>query len=90
MRSNQRYGRQNYNRNRFRKTLETKAMKETAVGHMIGKLEVVIEGTIEASVTVDQGQVQGQVQIEIGLDDWSVESMTILKETAQQHKQTKR
>ena len=41
------------------KTLETKAMKETRVGHMIGKLEIIIEGTIEASVTVDQGQVQG-------------------------------
>ena len=40
-------------------TLETKVMKETGVGHMIGKLEVIIEGAIEASVTVEQGQVQG-------------------------------
>ena len=39
-------------------TLETKAMKETGVHHMM-KLEVMIGGTIEASVTVDQGQVQG-------------------------------
>ena len=40
-------------------TLGTKVMKETGVGHMIGKLEVIIEGTIEVSVTVDQGQFQG-------------------------------
>ena len=33
-------------------------MKETGVGHMIGKLEIITEGTIEASVTVGQGQVQ--------------------------------
>ena len=39
-------------------TLETKAMRETGVGHMISKLELIIEGTIELSVTVDQGQVQ--------------------------------
>ena len=32
-------------------------MREIGVGHMIGKLEVITEGTIEASVTVDQGQV---------------------------------
>ena len=40
-------------------TLETKVMRETGVGHMTGKLEVMIEGTIEASATVDQGQVPG-------------------------------
>ena len=34
-------------------TLEIKAMKETGVGHMIGRI-----GTIEALVTVGQGQVQ--------------------------------
>ena len=28
-------------------TLEVKAMKETGVSHMIGKLEVITEGTIE-------------------------------------------
>ena len=71
-------------------TLETKVMKETGVGHMIGKLEVIIEGTIEVSVTVDQGQVQGWVQIDIGLDVSSAERMTILQEIAQQHKQTER
>ena len=39
-------------------TLEIKAMKETGIGHMIGKLGTITEGTIEASVTVGQGQVQ--------------------------------
>ena len=39
-------------------TIETKVMKKkTWVGHMIGKPEVLIEGTIEASVTVDWAQV---------------------------------
>ena len=70
--------------------LETKAMKETGVGHMIGKTEVITEGTIEASVIVGLGQVQEQVQIEIGLDVLSAENMTISKETAQQHKQAER
>ena len=36
-----------------KETLEIKAMREVGVGHMIGNLEVIIEGTIEASVTVD-------------------------------------
>ena len=40
-------------------TLETKAMRETGVGHMIGKIGLITEGIIGASVTVDQGQVQG-------------------------------
>ena len=70
-------------------TLETKFRKETGVGHMIG-IEEIIEGTIEASVTVDQGQAQGQVQIEMGLDVLSVKSTIILQEIAQQHKQTER
>ena len=69
-------------------TSEIKAMKETEVGHMIGKLGTITEKTIETSVTVCQGQVQEQVQIEIGLGVSNVESMTILLETAQQHKQT--
>ena len=43
---------------------------------------------IEALVTVGQGQVQEQVQTEIGLGVSSVESTTILQETAQQHKWT--
>ena len=47
MRGNQRYGRQNYNRNGLGETLETKAMKETGVGHMIGKIEVIEEGTLK-------------------------------------------
>ena len=34
-------------------------MKETGVGHMVGKLEVITERTTEASVRLDQGQVQG-------------------------------
>ena len=70
--------------------LEVKAMKETGVGHMICRLEVITEGTIEASVTVGQGQVQEQVQIEVGLDFLNAKSMNILHETAQQHKQTER
>ena len=37
--------------------LETKAMREVGVGQMIGNLEVMTERTIEALVTVDQGQV---------------------------------
>ena len=32
-------------------------MKERGVGHMIGKLEGITEGTIEVLVMVDQGQV---------------------------------
>ena len=38
-------------------TSKTKAMREIGVGHMIGKLEVITEGTIEVSVTADQGEV---------------------------------
>ena len=41
-----------------RVTLETKAMKETGVGHMIDKLGTMTEGTIDVSVTVGQGQVE--------------------------------
>ena len=37
--------------------LEIKAVREVGVGHMIGNSEVITEGTIEASVTVDQDQV---------------------------------
>ena len=65
-------------------TLETKAMREIGVGHMIGKLEVITEGTIEVSVTVDQGLVLEQLLIETGLDVLSVENMIISQETAQQ------
>ena len=57
-------------------------MKETGVGHMIGKTEVITEGKIEASLIVGQGQVQEQVQIEIGLDVLNAENTTILQETA--------
>ena len=60
-------------------------MKETGVGHMIGKLEVIIEGPIEVSIIADQGQVQGWVQIETGLDVSSVESTINAQEIAQQH-----
>ena len=67
-------------------TLETKAVTETEVGYVIGKLEVITEGTIEALVTVDQGQILEQVPIEIGLDGLSVESKIISYESAQQHK----
>ena len=37
--------------------LEIKAMRDTGVGHMIGNSWLITEGTIEASVMVDQGQV---------------------------------
>ena len=37
--------------------LEIKAMRETGVGHMIGKLKVITEEKIGVLVTVDQGQV---------------------------------
>ena len=47
--------------------LEIKVMKETGIGHMIGKPGTITEGTIGALVRVGQGQVQEQVQIEIGL-----------------------
>ena len=70
--------------------LETKAMTEIGVGHMIGKLEVITEGPIEASVTLDQGKVLEQVPMETELDVSSVKSMIIFQETAQQHKQTER
>ena len=33
-------------------TLEIKAMGEIGAGHMIGKLEVMTEGTIDASIIV--------------------------------------
>ena len=66
-------------------TLEVKAMKETEVGHVIGKLETITEGTIEVLVTVGQGQVQEQVQRVIGLGVSNVKSTTILQETVQQH-----
>ena len=49
-------------------TLETKAMREIGVGHMIGKVEVITEWTVEASLMVDQGQVLEQVPIETELD----------------------
>ena len=69
-------------------TSEIKAMREKGVGHMISKPEALTEGTIEASVTVDQGQVLEQVPIWTGLEVSSVENMIILQETAQQQKQT--
>ena len=71
-------------------TLETKAMREIGVGHMIGKLEVITDGTIEASVTVDQGQVLEQLLTGTGLDVSNVKITIISQETAQQHKQTER
>ena len=58
--------------------LEIRAMTEVGVGHMIGNLQIITEGTIEASVTVDQGQVLEQVPIGTGLDVLSVKSTIIL------------
>ena len=37
--------------------LEIKVMREVGVGQMTNNLEVITKGTIEALVTVDQGQV---------------------------------
>ena len=59
-----------------RETLEAKIMIGIGVGHMKDRTE--IEGTAEALVTLDQGQVQEQLQIEIGLDALSVRNMIIL------------
>ena len=47
------------------KALEIKIMIEIGLDHMKDRKE--IEGIVEASVTVDHGQVQGQLQIEIGI-----------------------
>ena len=58
--------------------------------HTVGKLEVITEGTMNTSVTVDQGQVLEWLPIEIGLDVLSDESTIILQETAYQHKRVKR
>ena len=71
-------------------TLEIKAMKEMGVGHMIGRLEVITEGMVEAPVTIGQGQVQEQVQIGIGLDVLNAQDMIISHETAQQYMCTER
>ena len=72
------------------KTLETEAMREIRVGDMMGKPEEITRRTIEASVTVDQGQVLEQVPMETESDVSSDEIMTISQDTAQQHKQTER
>ena len=89
MRGSQRYCGQNYNNNR-RGNFRNQTMKETGVGHMIGKIEAIIEGTIEVWVIVDQGHIQEQTQTEIGLDVLNVENMIILQETAQWCKWTER
>ena len=57
MRGNQRYGRQNYNKNGFKGSFRNQSYERNRVGHMIAKLEVITEETIRALVTVDQGQV---------------------------------
>ena len=50
---------------------------------MIGEIEEITEGIIEASIIVGQNQVQEQLLIQIGLHVLSAENMTILQETAQ-------
>ena len=57
-------------------TSEVKIMIGIEVGHTKDREEK--EGTVEALVIVDQGQVQGQLQIEIGLDILSVGNMITL------------
>ena len=63
-------------------TLAITAMRGVGEGHMLGNLEIITEGTIEALVTVDQSQVLEQLLIETELDVLSVESMIILQGTA--------
>ena len=72
------------------KILEIKAVREVGVGYMIGNLEIIRGGTIEALVTVDQSQVLEQVPIETELDVLSVESTIISQGTAQPQEQTKK
>ena len=64
------------NGNNRRGALGVKITTGIGVGHMRGRTE--IEGTAEALVIVDQGQVQGLLQIEIRLDVWNVGDMIIL------------
>ena len=66
-------------------TSEVKIMIGLEVGHTKDREE--IEGTVEALVIVDQGQVQGQLQIEIELDVSSVGYTITLQGTAQLDKQ---
>ena len=47
------------------------------------QLEIITEGTTEASVTVDKCQIPEKVPIRKGLDVLNVESMVILQDTAQ-------
>ena len=54
-------------------------MIEIGVGHTKDSIEM--EGTVEALVKVDKGQVQGGLQIEIGSDALNVENKTISQGT---------
>ena len=73
MRGNQRYGRQNYNRDGFRGNFRNQSYERNRSRTYDSKLEVIIsKGTMEASLTVDQGQVLEQVPVETGLDVLSV------------------
>ena len=66
-------------------TLEIKIMTGIGVGHTKDRAET--EGTVEALVIVDQGQVQGHLQIEMELDVLSVGNMITLQGTVQLDKQ---
>ena len=57
MRGNQRYGRQIIIEMDLGEISEIKAMTRVKVGHLIGNLEIITEGTVEALPTVDQGHV---------------------------------
>ena len=61
-----------YNRNGSRGNFRNQSYER----NMIGKLEVITEGTIEASVTADQGE---QVPIETGLEYLIFKNMIIHK-----------
>ena len=65
--------------------LEIKITTGIGVGHTKDRTE--IEGTVEALVLVDQGQVQRQLQIETELDASSVGNMITLWGTVQLDKQ---
>ena len=69
-------------------TLQIKIVIETGVGHIKDRKEM--EGTVEALVTVDQGQVQGQLQIGIGSYALNVENMTILQGTVHLYRQIRK
>ena len=58
MRGNLRYGRQNYNRNRFRGNFRNQSYERNRIILHNSRLGIKTEGTIEASATAGMGQIQ--------------------------------